>query len=629
MGFCAYANFAKARFQDYNSMPARAITLDLDGDLATLSVGAVARQTIWQLRGGVTVLGTVLSQTNYIKTGNWIIKWSGTDLPITVSMPTKVSGPKKLGTRRWIVNFAQVDPTIDVQSFTIFWTNNTATNVVPITDLIVCHEDHEAWVDAGHIANPDYVKFASGISAFRPMTSSYVNESLFTTAADCGREAINGWHPFSHPSPTRGGLPYTAAAKMAMEIGCDLWANSPSRVSDLAEMEIIAASIWNTPGWQASGLSIISEYCNENWNFSSHVAFLRDVYGPANGLQRYEAEAQLCLKWARAFLNVGVPRDRLKITIALQGGGSWSAFGYSALVLNSVDTGNLIGTGGNKKLYQLVDRIVTAAYIAMATSSKGPDTREFLLHARLKNRDLKNRSDAEMDALFDNGIAVTVKWLNNMHTYLNAIGYTGFRGMYEGGQQCVQAPPGLAGTGYQCTIDKTDNTAVWVNTWTGEIPNFDDGDAWWFVGATPNGNALGPATTVATRSQKVYVRRVSDAKARFYLTRAAAIATYNNDREAQNASILLNNTTGAPYWLDNLTRGVEVAERIFQYLDGPAGGAMYRRLVEAQLGTGMHQFAFFQDLNEYGRPPGYAASWGLKRSLYAPDTPRSNYARTV
>src|SRR6185369_9371899 len=95
-GYFPLANIWKSRFNDMNGTGA--FTTDSDGDMATLAVGAEMYGSAW---------GPLTNGIHYIKTGSYVIKWSGSDLPLSV-VCTGSSSLTKTGTRRWTVTLAQV-----------------------------------------------------------------------------------------------------------------------------------------------------------------------------------------------------------------------------------------------------------------------------------------------------------------------------------------------------------------------------------------------------------------------------------------------------------------------------------------------------------------------------------------
>ena len=65
------------------------------------------------------------------------------------------------------------------------------------------------------------------------------------------------------------------------------------------------------------------------------------------------------------------------------------------------------------------------------------------------------------------------------------------------------------------------------------------------------------------------------------------------------------------------------------YLDGPAGRAMYERFFAATVGAGKLRAAcHLYDFAGYGQGT-YVTMWGLKSSVYAADTPRYRWWRSL
>ena len=149
-----------------------------------------------------------------------------------------------------------------------------------------------------------------------------------------------------------------------------------------------------------------------------------------------------------------------------------------------------------------------------------------------------------------------------------------------------------------------------------------NGDRWRFYS---NGLAsVAPFTTYGSNAD-VYARAVDANNVRFYTTFAAATASYANDAAAKAASITLDSNVADTYYGANFTRVADFGARIATYLDGPAGLAMYQRAYAAFIGKGKLQ-AWCQLYDVTGYAAGtFASAWGLKSSIYAPDTPRSTW----
>lgn len=584
-----------------------------------------------------------------IKAGHYILKWSGAQFTATVT-GTGVSGGAMNGTNRYEFDLAQF--TTGAVILTVSFANATG-STGSITagaagvrgSLVLCHTDHEIAWDGGAIWNPDYVSFlGSNVSYFRSAKGSAVENNYVTTDTTA---VLNEGHLFwganadaTDTGWSTTGIPYSAVAKLCVLLGCDYLANFPMGGTD-AVYAVIAAQIASVSAFTGN---IFPEVGNENWGAykaptyptsgAAMTTWLNTTYAAAHGLtQAPESEAHIAMRAAAALKAAGISASRVKLSLAFQtkaflGNTTPGCGSYPDIALNLVDTGNLMGQGATKKVYELCEQVFVSGY---ATPNDGShiglsDSDSYdMYYGRIQAVDWKTRTDAQMDAFYDAGIEETVRWIAATNTYLTnlrpALATT--LASYEMGHQFVGGSGNLATLLY--TLNITTNTGVWDS---GILGNPSNGDIVRFYTNAP----------FTTWTEKDYFIRVVDANNfRVYATGVgvgSATDTYANDAAAKAASITLNSASGGPFYLANWTRCVESFDRTNTYFASAAGLAFYQRTFSNFVGVGKCR-AYCQsvDLEGWTRSadwpavgtsgPTYEYLHGLKGSLYDTDTPRS------
>ena len=170
---------------------------------------------------------------------------------------------------------------------------------------------------------------------------------------------------------------------------------------------------------------------------------------------------------------------------------------------------------------------------------------------------------------------------------------------------------GFAGTTYGATISAADNT---LGLDSSTPASFRDGDAWLFYSASGSypSAAYRPACSSTSRQRT----RPTPGFASDVARRA------DTGNTGTGSPILDGGSRARLFTADNFTRTQEFGVRLKAYLDGPAGKAMYQRFFAATIGPDKLRAAcHLYDFAGYSQ--GYfVTAWGLKSSIYADDTPR-------
>ena len=590
-----YLNLVKATIDNW-SQP----FVDPNGEVAALPPGRTIAMNVWFGLGG---------SYQKVKTGRYVVKWNGGDATLTIVCPGATFAAQQ--GRRRTFDMLQVSDTTSNQLKLAF--SNDTPAPIDIRRLVVCHASHEALLDAGEIFNPDYLAACGKRVAYvRTMKPMGIENSLVTSAAQLKSEASQSW--CTNEEASIGGMPYTVAARLAARLGCDLHAPVPIRGTQVLYDEIARqiASVTEFTG------VVDAEVGNENWNGSYNGRdWLANVFGAAQSppLDAPRAEAQKALMWFHALAKV-LPRERIRRLFCGQAADGFWPGSYFDRAMRHVDSMGLVQAGAS--LHAIVDEVRTGLYVTPSTSPAADGSGE-LFNVRLKNIDWKTRSDAEIDALFANGQAVAESRLRALLKYASAARPGLPCSSYEWGQGCIASVAGFAGSTYLGTVSPSDNTFVWHAS---TPASFDDGDAWLLQG--PEGRF--PASAYRAGAL-VYAKAKDRTRAWLFASDAARRADIG---DAGAGAIRLDTSEpGRLFAADNFTRTQQFGTRMKAYLDGPAGRAMYERFFAATIGAGRLRAAcHLYDFAGYGQ--GYFVTmWGLKSSVYAADTPRYLWWRTL
>ena len=574
--------------------------VDANGEVRQLPPGRTIAMNVWYALAG---------PYQKIKPGPYVVKWRGGDATLTITCAGAVVGPQAV--RRRTCTLAQVSDTTSNQ-FNLAFTNDTGAPI-DIRELVVCHASHETLLDAGEIFNPDYLEACGSRLAFiRTVKPMGIENSLVVEPAQLKTEAHQSW--CGNEQASTGGMPYTVAAKLAAKLGCNLHAPVPIRGSQ-ALYDEIARQIASVRAF--TGI-VDAEVGNENWNdgYNSR-AWLNNVYGPAQrpALNAPQAEAQKALMWFAA-LGRHLPRARIRRLFCAQLASGFAPGGYVDLAMRHVDTAGVVEKAA--PFHTLIDEVRVAPYCHPSASAAGNGS-GLLYHHRLKNIDWATRTDAQIDALYANGLRLVQGWLESLDAYFATLRPALPRSSYEWGQECMVSSAGQAGAGYLGTISKRDNTLVWDAS---TPASFTDGDQWLFfdtLGAFPSAAYRGGAL--------VYIKAKDPTRAWFFASDAARRADTNDT--GSGAIALDAAQPNRLYAADNRSRTVQFGHRLKAYLDSAAGEALYRDLFAATIGPGkLREACVFHDVAGYGQG-NWVFAWGLKSSLYAPDTPRYRWWKSL
>ncbi|MEP7102117.1 MAG: hypothetical protein ABI781_16535 [Burkholderiales bacterium] len=572
---------------------------DANGEVHQLPPGRTIAMNVW----------FALNPHQKIKHGKYVVKWKGGAATLTITCAgAKIDA--QVGRRRT----CSIEPVTEQTSgsFNIAFTNDTVAPI-DIQQLVVCHASHEALLDAGEIFNPDYLDACgTRVAYLRTVKPMGIENSMVTEPSQLRSEANQSW--CASGDLTRGGMPYTVAAKLAAKLGCNLHAPVPIRGTHALYDEIARqlASVREFTG------IIDAEVGNENWNIGYNARnWLKLEYGASlkPPLPSGRAEAEKALMWFKA-LSRYFPRARIRRMFCGQlGDGFWRG-SYFDKAMQHIDSTGLIQKDAS--FYTLIDEVRVAPYAHVATSAK-PDESGVLHNHQLKNLDWRHLTDGQLDTLFDNGTKIVEGMLQQLVAYLDKLRPGLARSTYEWGQESIASTTGFVGTFYIATISTADNTLVWdVST----PASYTDGDEWIFF-TSPN-----PFPSKSYKQgSRVFIKRKDSRRAWFFATDAARLA---DTRNAGAGSIVLDaDNPGLQRAADNYTSTVQFGARVQAYLDGPSGTAMYQRFFAATIGPGkLREACHFYDFGGYGQG-WYTTMWGLKASVYSPDTPRYLWWRSL
>jgi len=281
-----YINLVKGTIDNW-SQP----FVDANGEVQGLPPGRTIAMNVWYGFGGAY---------QKVKTGRYVVKWSGGAATLTIVCAGATIGPQE-GNRRTL-ELQQVSDQTSGQLKLAF--SNDTKAPIDIRGLVVCHASHEALLDGGEIFNPDWIAACGPrLASIRTMKPMAIENSVVTSAAQLKSEANQSW--CANEDAATGGMPYTVAAKLAAKLGCDLHAPVPIRGTQ-ALYDEIARQIASVAEFKGV---VDAEVGNENWNGSYNARdWLGGAFGVAQSppLDAAQAEAQKALTWFHALATCNV-----------------------------------------------------------------------------------------------------------------------------------------------------------------------------------------------------------------------------------------------------------------------------------------------------------------------------------
>jgi len=588
-----YINLVKGTIDNW-SQP----FVDANGEVQGLPPGRTIAMNVWYGFGGAY---------QKVKTGRYVVKWSGGAATLTIVCAGATIGPQE--SNRRTLELQQVSDQTSGQLKLAF--SNDTKAPIDIRGLVVCHASHEALLDGGEIFNPDWIAACGPrLASIRTMKPMAIENSVVTSAAQLKSEANQSW--CANEDAATGGMAYTVAAKLAAKLGCDLHAPVPIRGTQ-ALYDEIARQIASVAEFKGV---VDAEVGNENWNGSYNAReWLGGAFGKSQSppLDAAQAEAQKALMWFHALAKV-LPRERIRKVFCGQAADGFWPGGWFDRAMRHVDRDGLVERG--TPFFAIVDELRIGLYITPATTAAIDGSGE-LFHTRLKNIDWKRQSDATIDALFANGQAIAEARLGSFLRYAAALRPRLSCASYEWGQGCIASVAGFPGTTYLGSVSPSDNTFVWHAS---TPASFSDGDAWLLFGD-------GFPIRGYQRGTLVYAK-AKDAKSAWLFASDAALRADGNNN-GTGAIVLDAGAPGRLFAADNFSRTQDFGTRIKTYLDGPAGQAMYERFFAATVGTRRLRVAcHLYDFAGYSQGT-YVTMWGLKSGVYAADTPRYRWWTTL
>lgn len=141
--------------------------------------------------GGVRSFNWLVNSSRSGLTNRWVVKaltGSGT-LAIGLRTATLVSGSWSGTTPRAVFDL----PEDTEQPYTTIQVRITATGSPHLQDIILCHESHEALIDAGQIWNPDYLAKVGKAGILRMLNPQNGNGNSFVRYADLMPMSYHTW----------------------------------------------------------------------------------------------------------------------------------------------------------------------------------------------------------------------------------------------------------------------------------------------------------------------------------------------------------------------------------------------------------------------------------------------------
>jgi hypothetical protein len=598
----------------YGWLSRTGFTADADDNIVNLAPGAFTTTQPW----------AEIAYPAQVKTGTWVVSYeSSGDPKVSVASQSRLVSNVKVSERRVTFDLAQIAPGRPLD-LSITFSNPSGAAIGFIRKIRLFHSAHEPALDAGETFNPDYLAQIPRCSRVRFMKNTSVEHGRSVAAVM--NETRRTWQAVGAESnaPVELGVPYSVAAKLAAKLKCDLQISIPFTASD-ALMAAAAAQIASVADFSGK---VYAEAGNEGWNasYGNNYADLAALGAPLKPSGRPSAEAWVALRWWKA-METAIGRKRVKRVLASQAAGQCARGGYADLMLKYVDPG-IIEAGTPVK--ELVDQMQIAPYTHF-TDPAG----QFLGGAVLKNLDAAALSDATMDAYFDRGSKIAGDWVTNTRTNLSAVrpGRPIELDSYEWGQEtyCSLGGPSV----FTFTINEKNNTGL-LNTGPTKpqafpIPKmvFKDGDVCYLYKNLDPGTSWDNSEfshTAGNYNVPHYIKRNPLSADEFWLFASDAARLADTGNSGAGAISLNAAHPSYNHAIDNVSAQRRWITRFQAYLDSPAGLRMYQRYYERTVGPGkLLKACIFYDIGGYAG----GTAWGLKASIYSPDTPRSLWARSL
>lgn len=545
----------------------------------------------------------------YVKPGRYIMTWTG---PLTVAYSGV--GTVTLNTANRVeFTLPALDASNNRGTFLQVTVSNSSGNAGSLSDLAIYHEDDEADFLAGEIFQSDYLHGLGGVKVLRNLLWSAVNDSAVVNYSDIPTEAHCSWSP----------CPISVFGKLCVKLAADAWICVYHRATD-ACMRSIFQELY------AQGVNrVYVEPTNEAWNtVFSQGEWLRTNIGPTitvvdqNGAPSADpghtkacATAHLALRsWAAA--ETYFPRARVVRAYC----GQAAVFSSMEAGFEYEDTSDTFYP--NQKLKNLVDVYGISAYFGFSGGNYGVPA-DMSRKAMVTRRD-DLEPDKYWSGIINNGLDVVA----NNYITPSKTNCTSKRAdiqlvSYELGQgweiNLASNSGDWSTKNWGATVDLVNNVLDFGADVTGIFSNGDLASYTWGGGS--------PLFTGGQYYLGYPVRffPASTSKLRVYPTQAA----YDADSGNTGAGAATLSAGDGTWRIDNMTRLLALAARYQALLDSSLAARWYAQYYDMCVRLGMKLFMQFTEAGYSAA--GYSETnwfwWGLKRSHWESDNPRSAWFR--
>lgn len=556
-----------------------------------------------------------------IKTGEYVLTWEGTGATVILGGYTSFISNIQTSPNRITFDMSQlpandyITPSPESLHIEIF--NGTASTIPFLRNFKLFHSSHEPLLNAGEIFNPDYISQIGHPNRIRFMKNTWVERGR--DIATLGTESNRTYQaPYAEANtPTSYPFPPSVMAELGAKLGCDIQVCCPYTVND-SFLVAMAAQIKSVSTFTGK---VHAEAGNEGWNNSyyenqtdlANIATTNSLIVPTGGFGAMAAEAWVALRWWKA-LESSLGRNRVIRQLSSQCAGGLTTDNWGEVMLRFVDPG-IITSGALVKI--LIDEYQVAPYCRLEDSS-------FIGYssAALKNLAISQISDSAFTAMYSNGSADTAVQVAAIRSGLTAIRSSPPITLtsYEWGHE---TDVGVGFTFIYCFSIINGHGLFNMNNPAALTPVYLDGDVVTLFKDLGT-NTYFPITT-ADYNSKYYIKQKSNTD-EFWLFASDAARLADTGNTGVGAVVLDDIHNRTDYTLDNLSAAARLALNMQAFWDDTAGRDMYIIHYNNTIGQNLCQAPCqFYDIGGYNSD----TAWGLKSSIYSPDTPRSVWFRSL
>lgn len=548
----------------------------------------------------------------YCKPGKYICTWSG---PLTLSLENYwnsgagVTGASLVSANRYEITVT--DGFLGRIALRI--QNATGSSQTLPSDMAVYHEEDEARFLQGKTFRREYLNNMNWCKIIRPMDwigALTIGQDLGGDPGGSAAEiATAAGIPLTYadfPQNTYGwgggGVPLTAVAELAIELGADIHLVMPVRASRECMRDML--QVVRDSGWTGK---LIAEYGNELWNTDAPYLWSQEwcanvvadgldvdgddvrqtVYDSSGAVAGWtDTHASVPLRAATG-MAIGAQRlwyeaeqifGRARVIRAM---GAWMSF-YQTL-------GGALYVQcplyGNARLKALADEYHIAGYMQINATDAMPDVS---LKA-LCTQKAYLLDDADWVESMTEGNAGFGTTVDAHRAFLNSAARDIVISSYEAGLEAYDLRTGFVAQGHASTV----NTAANALDFAASVAaSFETGDlvATAFY-ASPSGSVPGVKTPY-------YCRMVSSTRMKLYTTLAHA--------QADSNAVTINWTNGDSIAMENYSRIRAINDKLVSIFDGAAGRQVWEDYFNKSFRGRRNRFmAFGASAQQYAPDSGY------------------------